>query len=74
MFGSGRAHGADAPCSADLGAAAAASFGDDITDFVEFDPGLAIKATFRRSVSSGGVGDTDVLGAQQRTPLLDMSR
>jgi Domain of unknown function (DUF4387) len=45
---------------------------DQITDFVEFDPGLAIKATFPRPVSSGAVGDTDVYGAQQHAPLLDI--
>ena len=45
---------------------------DQITDFVEFDPGLAIKATFPRPVSSGTVGDTDVYGAQQHAPLLDI--
>ncbi len=45
---------------------------DQITDFVEFDPGLAIKATFPRPVSSGTIGDTDVYGAQQHAPLLDI--
>lgn len=45
---------------------------DQITDFVEFDPGLAIKATFPRPVSSGAVGDTDVYGAAQHAPLLDL--
>ena len=45
---------------------------DQITDFVEFEPGLAIKATIPRPVSSGAVGDTDVYGAQQHAPLLDI--
>jgi uncharacterized protein DUF4387 len=45
---------------------------DQITDFVEFDPGRAIKATFPRPVSSGAFGDTDVYGAQQHAPLLDI--
>jgi hypothetical protein len=45
---------------------------EQITDFVEFDPGRAIKATFPRPVSSGAVGDTDVYGAQQHVPLLDI--
>lgn len=45
---------------------------DQITDFVQFDPGLAIKATIPRPVSSGTVGDTDVYGAQQHAPLLDI--
>lgn len=43
---------------------------DQITDFVFFDPGKAIKITMRRHVSSGASGDTDVYGAQQHAPLL----
>jgi len=43
-----------------------------ITNFVEFDPGKAIKATFVRPVSSGAAEDTDVYGAQQHAPLLDV--
>lgn len=45
---------------------------NQITHFVEFDPGKAIKATFVRPVSSGAIGDTDVYGAQQHAPLLDI--
>ncbi len=45
---------------------------DEITDFVEFDPGRAIKATFVRPVGSGAFGDTDVYGAQQHALLLDV--
>jgi hypothetical protein len=37
-----------------------------------FDPALSIKATIARTVSSGTVGDTDVFGAQQHAPLLDI--
>jgi uncharacterized protein DUF4387 len=43
-----------------------------VTNFVEFDPGNAIKATIVRPVGSGGLGDTDVYGAQQHAPLLDI--
>ena len=43
-----------------------------VTNFVIFDPGRAIKATLMRSVSSGSVGDGDVYGAQQHAPLLDI--
>lgn len=43
-----------------------------LTDFVEFDPACAIKATFKRSVSSGSAGDSDVYGAQQHAPLLNI--
>jgi hypothetical protein len=45
---------------------------DDITDFVTFDPGKAIKITMKRRVSSGAPGDTDVYGAQQHAPLLSI--
>ena len=45
---------------------------DQVTTFVEFDPGRAIKATLIRPVSSGSVGDGDVYGAQQHAPLLDI--
>jgi hypothetical protein len=41
-----------------------------VTDFVEFDPGKAIKITLRRRAPSGSVGDTDIYGAQQHAPLL----
>jgi len=40
--------------------------------FVEFDPANAIKATIVRPVSSGSIGETDVYGAQQHAPLLDI--
>jgi hypothetical protein len=43
-----------------------------ITDFVWFDPGKALKVTLVRPVSSGGVGETDVYGAQQHAPLLQI--
>jgi hypothetical protein len=43
-----------------------------ITNFVEFDPGRAIKVTLVRPISSGNVGDGDVYGAQQHAPLLDI--
>ncbi|KNY13252.1 acyl-CoA synthetase [Shinella sp. SUS2] len=35
-----------------------------------FDPACAIKITFPRSIASGGIGDTDIYGAQQHAPLL----
>jgi hypothetical protein len=44
-----------------------------ISDFVEFDPGNAIKFTiFRRPNPSGSAGDPDIFGAQQYAPLLDV--
>src|ERR1700747_1240726 len=44
-----------------------------ITDYVEFDPALAIKFTIMRSVSSGSPGDADLFGSQQYGPLLDIA-
>jgi hypothetical protein len=43
-----------------------------ICDFVEFDPGNAIKFTFFRLQPSGCAGDPDIFGAQQYAPLLDI--
>jgi hypothetical protein len=43
-----------------------------ISDFVEFDPGNAIKFTLYRTVPSGSAGDPDIFGAQQYAPLLDV--
>lgn len=43
-----------------------------ISDFVEFDPGCAIKFTLYRTRSSGSPGDPDIFGAQQYAPLLDI--
>jgi hypothetical protein len=43
-----------------------------ISDFVEFDPGNAIKFTIYRDQPSGSPGDGDIFGAQQYAPLLDL--
>ena len=43
-----------------------------ISDFVEYDPGCAIKFTIYRSRPSGSAGDGDIFGAQQYAPLLDI--
>lgn len=43
-----------------------------ISDFVEFDPGCAIKFTIYRLVPSGSPGDSDIFGAQQYAPLLTL--
>jgi len=43
-----------------------------IADFVEYDPGLAIKFTIYRLRPSGSPGDPDIFGAQQYAPLLDV--
>jgi hypothetical protein len=43
-----------------------------ICDFVEFDPGNAIKFTIYRLQPSGSPGDPDIFGSQQYAPLLDL--
>jgi hypothetical protein len=43
-----------------------------IADFVEYDPGCAIKFTLYRLRPSGCAGDPDIFGAQQYAPLLDV--
>lgn len=43
-----------------------------IADFVEFDPGLAIKFTINRTKPSGSFGEGDVFGCQQYPPLYDV--
>ncbi|MDQ6640342.1 MAG: DUF4387 domain-containing protein [Pseudomonadota bacterium] len=43
-----------------------------ICDFVEYDPGYAIKFTIYRLQPSGSAGDGDIFGAQQYAPLLDL--
>lgn len=40
--------------------------------FTPYDAGSAFKATLPRLVSAGDIGDTDVYGAQQHAPLLDV--
>ena len=40
--------------------------------FTEYPPAFAFKATIERRTPSGAVGDTDVYGAQQHAPLLDV--
>ena len=43
-----------------------------LSDFVEYDPGLAIKFTIFRERPSGSAGDGDIFGAQQYAPLLGL--
>ena len=40
--------------------------------FTEYLPALAWKATLPRRTPSGAIGDTDIYGAQQHAPLLDI--
>lgn len=45
---------------------------EDIINIIEFVPAKAIKATIRRPICSGDLGETDVYGAQQHAPLLNV--
>lgn len=45
---------------------------DDVISVINFDPAQAIKVTIVRSRSAGAVGETDVYGAQQHAPLLQI--
>ena len=44
-----------------------------LSDYVEFEPALAIKFTMYRERPSGSVGDPDIFGAQQYGPLLEVA-
>ena len=44
----------------------------DVLHVVAFDQGSAFKVAVRRAMPSGSVGDTDVFGAQQYAPLLEI--
>ena len=45
---------------------------EDIIDIIYFEPALAVKFGMKRIIPSGSPGDTDVYGAQQHGPLLNM--
>lgn len=45
---------------------------EDQVLFTPYDPALAFKATLPRAIVAGDVGDTDVYGAQQHAPVLDV--
>jgi hypothetical protein len=45
---------------------------DQVLGIIPFDPGRAIKINVRRQRPSGDPGETDVFGAQQYAPLLDL--
>jgi len=44
----------------------------DVSSVIYFEPAQAVKITLRRRVVSGAPGDTDIYGAQQHAPLLDI--
>ena len=45
---------------------------DDVLSVIEFEPAMAIKITIKRTRSSGALGESDVYGAQQHAPLLQL--
>ncbi len=44
----------------------------DILGIIAFEPAYAIKITIKRWAPSGAPGETDIYGAQQHAPLLDI--
>jgi len=46
---------------------------EDVLGIIHFAPAKAIKVTIRRPIPSGSPGETDVYGAQQHAPLLDIA-
>ena len=44
----------------------------DIMEIINFDPAKAIKITIERPLCSGNLGETDVYGAQQHAPLMNL--
>ena len=45
---------------------------EDVVSVINYDQAKAIKATIVRPYPSGAVGESDVYGAQQHAPLLDI--
>lgn len=44
---------------------------EHVLKVVSFDPASAIKITLKRPIGAGGVGETDVYGAQQHVPVMN---
>jgi hypothetical protein len=44
----------------------------DIINIIQFDPAKAVKVTIKRPLCSGDPGETDVYGAQQHAPFLNL--
>jgi hypothetical protein len=44
----------------------------DILTAIYFDPACAFKATMKRKIPCGNLGESDIYGAQQHAPLLDI--
>ena len=46
---------------------------DEVRSITWFEPAQALKITIARTLPSGSPGDTDVFGAQQHAPLLELA-
>ncbi len=46
---------------------------NDVLKVIYFEPSLAVKMTIRRRIPSGAPGDSDIYGAQQHAPLLNIT-
>jgi hypothetical protein len=44
----------------------------DILGILYFEPAQAVKITMKRRIPSGALGDSDIYGAQQHAPLLEI--
>lgn len=44
----------------------------EVLKIIYFEPSQAIKITLKRKIPSGNPGDTDIYGAQQHAPLLNL--
>lgn len=44
----------------------------EVLKIIYFEPSQAIKITLKRKIPSGTPGDTDIYGAQQHAPLLNL--
>ncbi|HOA35095.1 MAG TPA: DUF4387 domain-containing protein [Bacillota bacterium] len=45
---------------------------EDVISVTYFDPTAAFKATMKRQLPSGNLGEKDIYGAQQHAPLLEL--
>ena len=46
---------------------------ENVLHVIYFDPAKAVKATIKRPIPSGALGETDVYGAQQHAPLMSFT-
>ncbi|MGI6616288.1 MAG: DUF4387 domain-containing protein [Dethiobacteria bacterium] len=46
---------------------------EDVLAVTYFDPACAFKATMKRRLPSGNLGEKDIYGAQQHAPLLEVT-